>query len=267
MASYPLSKFDRFDLGIAANTISKENLDDPNQPAEGLQFLLPSVGYVHDNTLFGSTAPIRGTRYNLTIMGSPKIGADGISFFSAMGDYRTYFRFFNDYNFVWRLNGGASMGPNPQRFYIGGTPNWINYTVQNDILPIEDIKDYAFATPVMPMRGFDYNYRSGSKFLLMNNEFRFPLFRYLIFGPLPLAFQNIQGVLFTDLGSVWSNTKKLQLISSENGKPITKDLLAGMGFGVRIFLLYFPLKFDVAWSYNLQKFSMPIFYISLGSDF
>ncbi|MFI5144096.1 MAG: peptidase MA family metallohydrolase [Ignavibacteria bacterium] len=267
VASYPLSKFDRFDLGIAGNTIAKENLDDPNQPSEGLQFILPSMGYVHDNTLFGSTAPIRGTRYNLSIMGSPKFGADGVSFFSAMGDYRTYFRFFNDYNFVWRLNGGLSVGRDPQRFYIGGTPNWINYTVQNDILPIEDIKDYAFATPVMPMRGFDYNYRSGSKFLLMNNEFRFPLFRYLIFGPLPLAFQNIQGVLFTDLGSVWSNTKKLQLISSENGKPITQDLLAGVGFGVRIFLLYFPLKFDVAWSYNLQKFSMPIFYFSLGSDF
>ncbi len=266
-ASFPLTKFNRFDAGISVNTITKENLDNPNQPTEGLQFLLPSLSYVHDNTLFGMTAPIRGTRYNLTVMGTPKIGADGLSFFSAMGDYRTYFRFFNDYNFVWRLNGGMSVGPNPQRFYMGGTPNWINYTVQNDILPIEDIKDFAFATPVMPMRGFDYNYRSGSKFLLMNNEFRFPLFRYLVFGPLPIAFQNVQGVLFTDIGSVWSNTKKLQFISSNNGKPVTQDLLMGVGAGVRIFLLYFPLKFDVAWSYNLQKFSMPIFYISLGSDF
>jgi Tol biopolymer transport system component len=266
-ASFPLSRFNRFDGSMSFNRITKENLDNANQPSENLQFLLPMISYVHDNTLFGYTAPIRGTRYNLTLMGTPKIGSDGISFISGMLDYRTYLRFFNDYDFVWRFNGGVSLGPNPQRFYIGGTPNWINYQIENNILPIEDIKDFAFATPVMPLRGYNYNFRSGSKFLLMNNEFRFPLFKYLIFGPLPLAFQNIQGVLFTDLGTVWSNNKTLKLFTKQNDKIIAQDFLMGMGAGVRIFLLYFPFKFDVAWSYDLQKFSMPKFYISLGSDF
>ena len=266
-ASFPLDRFNRFDLGIAANRVTKENLDNQDEPMESLQFLMPSLTYVHDNTLFGYTAPIRGTRYNIMFAGTPKIGADGLSFFSTIADYRTYLRFFTDYNFVWRFNGGFSVGKNPQTFYIGGTPNWINYQLQNDVFPIADIKDFAFATPVMPLRGFNYNYRTGSKFLLMNNEFRFPLFKYLVLGPLPLAFQNIQGVLFTDIGSVWSNTKKLQLISSQDGRPIMQDLLMGMGTGVRIFLLYFPLKFDVAWAYNLQKFSPPIFYISIGADF
>ena len=46
----------------------------------------------------------------------------------------------------------------------------------------------------------------------------------------------------------------------------TKDLLVGMGLGTRIFLLYFPLKFDVAWSYN-GIISKPKYYISLGGDF
>lgn len=266
-ASFPLTRFNRFDGSVSFNRITKENLDDANQPSENLQFLLPTVSYVHDNTLFGYTAPIRGTRYNLTLAGTPKIGAEGVSFFSAIGDYRTYLRFFGDYNFVWRLNAGMSLGKNPQRFYIGGTPNWINYEVEKDILPIEDIKDFAFATPVMPMRGFNYNYRSGSKFVLMNTELRFPLFKYLVLGPLPLAFQNIQGVLFTDIGTVWSNNKTLKLFTKLNDRLITQDLLMGVGVGVRIFLLYFPLKFDVAWSYDLQKFSMPKFYISLGADF
>jgi Tol biopolymer transport system component len=266
-ASFPLDRFNRFDGAIAVNEIQKENLDDPNQPAEKLQFALPIVSYVHDNTLFGMTAPIRGTRYNLTFLGTPRIGADGLSFFSSMLDYRTYFRFFDDYNFVWRLNGGFSVGPNPQRFYIGGTDNWINYTLHNDSLPISDIRDFAFATPILPLRGFDYNERSGSRFLLMNNEFRFPLFRYLVLGPLPLAFQNIMGVAFMDVGTVWSDNKSLKLITRENGTPVTQDLLMGMGMGARVFLFYFPLKFDVAWSYNLQHFSPPKFYISLGADF
>lgn len=265
--SYPIDKFNRIDGAISYNTLTKENLDDPNEPSQSLHYVLPIVSYVHDNTLWGYTAPERGTRYNLTLLGTPKIGADGVSFISGILDYRTYFKFFDDYDFVWRLNTGASFGKNPERFYIGGTDNWINYQIHNDTLPITDIKDFAFATPILPLRGFDYNARSGSKFALMNAELRFPLFKYLVFGPLPLAFQNIQGALFTDIGTVWSDNKKLQFFQSINDKIATKDLLIGMGIGVRIFLLYFPLKFDVAWSYDMQKFSTPKYYISLGADF
>ena len=266
-ASYPIDKFNRFDGAISFNNLTKENLDNPNEPAEHLRYLLPIVSYVHDNTLWGYTAPVRGTRYNLTFLGTPKIGADGVSFASGILDYRTYFKFLDDYDFVWRLNAGGSFGRNPQKFFLGGTSNWINYEIHNDVYPIEDIKDFAFATPVMPLRGFDYNARSGSKFALMNAELRFPMFKYLVFGPLPLAFQNIQGVLFTDIATVWTNNKDLQLFQKVEDRLKTKDLLIGMGFGARIFLLYFPLKFDVAWSYDMQKFSMPKYYISLGADF
>jgi Tol biopolymer transport system component len=266
-ASYPINKFNRIDGGLTFNTLSKENLDDPNEPPQRLNYLVPIVSFVHDNTLFGYTAPIRGKRFNLTALGTPKIGADGVSFLSLVGDYRTYVNIVEDYTFAWRLTGGASLGPNPQRFYVGGTPNWINYELTNQRFPIESIQDFAFSTPVMPLRGFNYNARSGSKFFLMNAELRFPLLKYLVLGPLPLGFQNIQGVLFTDIASAWYNTRKLQLFSSRNGEVVTKDLLFGLGIGARIFLLYFPLKFDIAWSYDLDKFSRPKYYISLGADF
>ncbi len=265
--SYPISKFKRIDGALSFNRLTKENLDNPLEPSESLNFLLPIVSYVHDNTLFGYTAPVQGSRYNLTLMGTPKIGSNGVSFISAIGDYRKYFKLADDYNFVFRLNAGASFGKNPQRFYIGGTESWINYEIHNENLPIEDIQDFAFSSPVLPLRGYNYNYRSGSKFALMNAEFRFPLFKYLIFGLLPLGFQNIQGVLFTDIGTVWSDNKKLQLFHDVNGSLATKDLLVGMGIGTRVFFLYFPLKFDVAWSYDMQHFSKPKYYISIGADF
>jgi outer membrane protein assembly factor BamA len=265
--SYPISKFNRIEGALSFNRLTKENMDVPTQPMEKLDYLMPIASYVHDNTLFGYTAPIKGTRYNISILGTPKIGVGGISFFSAIVDYRTYFKIADDYNFVLRLNAGASVGKNPQLFYIGGTESWINYTFQNDTLPIESIDNFAFATPVMPLRGYNYDYRSGTKFALMNAEFRFPLFRYLIFGLLPLGFQNIQGVLFTDVGTVWTNNNSLQFFQERFGNTVTKDLLISMGVGTRIFFLYFPLKFDVAWKYNFERFSRPEFLISLGADF
>ncbi len=264
--SYPLSKFNRIDGALSYNHLTKENLDNPLEPTQKLDFVMPAVSYVHDNTLWGYTAPIKGTRYNITLLGTPKIGSNGVSFFSAIGDYRTYFDLADDYTFVLRLNGGYSFGKNPQRFYIGGTESWINYEIQNDELPIEDIQDFAFSTPVLPLRGYNYNTRSGSKFALMNAEFRFPLFRYLILGLLPFGFQNIQGVIFADAGTVWSDNKKLQLFQDVNGFQ-TKDLLLSMGIGTRLFFLYFPMKLDIAWTYDMQKFSQPRYMISIGADF
>jgi len=265
--SYPISRFKRIDGALSFARITKENLDKPDEPSQKLDFAMPILSYVYDNTLFGYTAPVKGTRYNLTILGTPKIGVGGINFFSALADYRTYVKLMDDYNFVFRFKAGMSIGGNPQRFYIGGTDNWINYQVQNDILPVEDIKDFAFSSPVLPLRGYNYNFRSGSKFGLINAELRFPLFRYLILGALPIGFQNIQGVLFTDIGSIWTNNRSLQFFTKNNGLLQTKDLMIGLGAGTRIFFLYFPLKFDVAWSYDLQKFSKPKYYISIGADF
>jgi len=267
-ASYPITKFNRVDGALSYTHVSKENLDDPTITSQNLDFILPIFSYVHDNTLWGYTAPVRGTRYNLSILGTPKIGANGVSFFSAIGDFRHYIKLSDNYDIAWRLNGGMSVGPNPQRFYLGGTESWINYRVDGSNLPITELKDFAFATPILPLRGFNYNAASGSKFLLMNTEFRFNLFKYLIFGALPLAFQNIQAAIFADIGTVWSNNKTLQLFQKDQGgSTVTKDLLMGFGTGTRIFLLGFPLKFDVAWSYNLKKFSAPKYYLSLGADF
>jgi hypothetical protein len=129
IASFPQSKFNRFEGSLSVSSLTKENLDDPNEPMQR-RLCTALISYVHDNTLWGYTAPVRGKRFNLTLLGTPKIGPHGVSFFSAIGDYRTYIKLFEDYNFAWRLSGGASFGKNPQRFYMGGTTEWINYEVR-----------------------------------------------------------------------------------------------------------------------------------------
>ncbi|OGU72040.1 MAG: biopolymer transporter Tol [Ignavibacteria bacterium RBG_16_34_14] len=266
--NYPLNRFFRFEAGLSWLNVSSENLDNPAEKTERISYIIPSASFVHDNVLWGYTAPVEGTRYRFDVFGNPGLNDDKLSFYSLLGDYRTYFRFGEDYSFAFRLSGGYSGGANPQRFFIGGIDNWINRTFATTDIPLESASDFAFLTPALPLRGFNYAERIGTKYGLMNMEFRFPLIKYLLTGALPILFSNILGVAFIDVGSAWDNTKELRFFErNENGNVVTKDLLIGTGLGARIFFLYFLLRFDVAWAYDVEGFSQPKYYISLGADF
>jgi outer membrane protein assembly factor BamA len=173
-----------------------------------------------------------------------------------------------DNSFAFRLSGGYSGGANPQRFFMGGTENWINRSFSRGEIPLDNASDFAFLSPAMPMRGFDYAEKIGSKYSLINLELRMPLLRYLFNSPFPLFAQSILNTIFIDAGSAWDKNKELQLFTkNENGKLITKDLLLGTGCGARMYILYFLVRFDVAWSFDMKHFSKPKYYISLGTDF
>ena len=91
--------------------------------------------------------------------------------------------------------------------------------------------------------------------------------RYFILGALPIGFQNMLGAAFIDVGSAWSNTKTWQAFQSTPDGMQNKDLLVGTGFGGRFFFFGFPLRIDVAWNFNGNSFSSPVWYFSLGPEF
>jgi hypothetical protein len=265
-ASYPLDRFHRLDFGFSVLGVSSENLDDTTVPIDQNTFTLPSISFTQDNVLWGYTSPIEGTRYSFTLFGDPGFVKQSQSFYSFVFDYRNYFRFWWDNGFVFRLSGGISGGGNPQRFFIGGTESWINREFATGNVPVNSASDYAFLTPALPLRGYDYAERLGTKYGLLNLELHIPIIRYLLTGGLPLFFQNVLGVFFLDAGTAWDDTKQLQLIGKDdNGETVTKDLLIGTGAGLRVYFL-FLWKFDVAWKYNLNHFSEPRYLVSLGLD-
>jgi Tol biopolymer transport system component len=267
-ASFPLNRFYRFDFGASVLNVTGENLDNILEPTENVTFTIPQVSFVHDNVLWGYTAPIQGTRYRFDVFGDLGITDPTKSFYSIIGDMRTYLRFFYDHSLALRISGGYSGGENPQRFFIGGTENWINRTFATTEVPIQSASDFAFLTAVLPLRGYDYSERIGTRYVLANMELRFPLIRYLLTGGLPLLFNNIIGVAFVDAGAAWYDNSKVSLFTRNSaGNVITDDLLVGTGVGARVYFLYFLLRFDVAWAYNIEGFSSPKFYFSLGADF
>ncbi len=266
-ASYPFNKFYRLEGGLSWLNVRRDNLDIYEEPPQTLSLLIPSLSVVHDNSLWEYTSPSRGTRYNFTIFGVPALNKNSFNFGTITGDYRTYFKFWKEYSLTLRLSGGASFGRNPQKFMIGGTENWINYQFEENRIPIETAEDFLFLTPVLPLRGYNYSQKLGTKYALMNLELHFPLIKVLVTSPLPLFLQNIRGVAFLDIGSTWTNNKDFRAtIRDSYGNVYTKDLLIGTGLGTRIYLFGFLLKFDFAWNYNLMNFSDTKFYLSLGTD-
>jgi len=268
VATYPLDRFNRVDLSLMWMNLTRDNLDDPGSPSQARSFVLPVIDYVNDNSLWqgGWFGPNNGSRFNATFYGSFKYNSEALDMQTITLDYRDYEKVFRDMVFASRFSAGASVGSNAQNFFIGGTDGWINRQFKNDQIPIVNVEDYAFLTPVLPMRGYEYNAENGTHFGVANFEFRFPLVRYLIFGALPIGFQNILGTAFLDVGSAWTNTEKWQIFGKDMyGDP--QGLLIGTGFGTRLFFLGFPLRIDVAWQVTPDGFSVPTYYFSLGADY
>jgi Tol biopolymer transport system component len=271
--SYPFDKFNRLESSVAWMSLTRENLDNTFEPSQDMNLVVPTVRYVHDNSFFGYIAPINGTRYYLSLYGTPKLGSQGISFATALLDYRDYIKLFGTfYTFAWRVFAGTSIGANPQEFFIGGTENWINAKFDGDFLPIRNAQDLEFLTPVVPMRGYDYNAKFGNNFSLVNMEFRFPMLGFLQAGPLPL-FESLFGTAFIDVGSAWGydwygNYVKFQPFDhNADGNLETRDLLVGTGVGVRMAIFGFLLRLDIGWAYRIANFSPPHYYFSLGYDY
>ena len=268
-ASLPLDRFNRLEFGISWMNLSKENMDFGfDYLRQKRTLIIPTVSYVHDNTLWGYTSPNNGSRYNINAMFSPSLGSNSIDFQTYTADYRRYFKFWKTYSFVMRYSGGISVGKNAQQFFIGGTDGWINREFENGGIPIRNIEDFAFLTPALPLRGYNYNVKNGTKYALMNYELRYPFIQYLVTGGIPIALGNITGATFLDIGSSWTEENMFRGFGKNaEGNTVTQDLLIGTGMGIRMFLFGLPLKMDVAWAYTGEGFSVPKYYFSLGGDF
>jgi Tol biopolymer transport system component len=277
-ASYPLSKFTRFDAHEDYVGIDRNNWDENIEEyvsGEKRRMMISELDYVRDTSIGRYFGPINGARWELSLLYSPDLyptnpitdNLQGIEFHSIITDLRKYYKAGFDYSFALRFTAGASFGKNPQRFFLGGVTNWINrpYNINVEESDIEDIYVSQFITP---LRGGDFYERVGKSFFLSNMEFRFPFIQYLIFGwPIPYPFLNIRGALFSDFGAAWSD----RFHFTRTGQGVTRldDAIWGFGFGIRFPFPFigWPTMWDVAWKSDLVATSHPRYYLSIGYEF
>ncbi len=281
VVSYPFNKFTRLEGALRIS--GRERIAFSAGPFDTIRKRLPSVRtlspvltLVNDNTLWGVTGPVNGSRSAVKLKYTPQIEFNTYAHTTTAVDWRHYTRIGRDYTFSTRISTGGSFGRNPARFLLGGINYWINFHYapkidlsNDDLLPITEF--------VGPLRGARYGEMRGSRYGVVNLEFRYPLVRHVAWGwPIPFTLRNVRGTVFLDLGTVWGNGRYFSPFVSGDGYRLntTDDSLfgprsmGGVGFGWRLNLGSFVLKWDIAWPTDLkQTIKGSRQYWSLGADF
>lgn len=270
--SYPFSKFTRAQLSLSALNIDREYFDPPFDDASR-QLVVANLSLVSDVVLWGIVGPVNGQRYILSAEYAPKLANKGISYSAYEGDFRKYWKFWKRYNFVFRAAGGFSDGPSPKLFFLGGATNQITNRVGNQLAYTP--QGFYASSVVTPLRGVDYYELSGNRYFLTNLEFRFPFVDELqTHFPLTMLLSRIEGVMFFDAGAAWNKGQAFKPFTAVDDPTTTRvegsrlqDIKSGFGFGARVNLGLFVLRWDTAWKTDFDHTSSPRYYFSFGADF
>lgn len=203
--SYPLSKFKRIDVTTSLSNSDKEVFGELRE--RKALFLSNAISFVHDNSLWGPSGPIDGSRFNITLAYTSDIQFSNANYYSIIADYRHYFRLAERAAYATRMWVFFNGGLEARRFFMGGS--W-------------DLRGY----PRWSVRG--------KKLWLTSNELRFPFIdqfglRFPFGG---VTFVGFRGALFFDAGNAWDDQYE--------------QTLGSIGMGVRLNIGGFlVLRYDV----------------------
>ncbi len=246
-ASYPLSLFRRLELDLQILNSDRTDFafDDfgfltPTERRRS-RLLQPSLGFAHDNALFGLHGPVAGSRLSLNYARGLPLSASSLDRWTVIADLRKYWLPLRRNSLALRLTYAHSGGDDPRGFIIGGP--WT-------------LRGYSY-----------YDYQTlpnlaGTRLALASLEYRLPLVDYLIFGwPGRWGLTGIGGVMFFDAGCAWNDDVRF----FRGGR--FGDLLGNVGLGLRANVFFLPLKFDWAWPTDGRRLSAGRFHFSIGPNF
>ena len=206
--------------------------------APSLNLANTSAAYVYDTSAFGATSPISGQRYRLEA--SPTFGA--LTFTNLLVDYRRYLMPAPFYTIAARVvhDGRYGSGGEDQRLfpmYIG-YPSLVRGYDINTFGPSDCVPSLVSQCPA-------FDRLLGSRMLVGNLEFRFPLLRPFgatsrMYGPIPL-----EVALFADGGVAWNSGEKPALFGgSREGISSAGLALRANLFGYAVGQLDFSRPFQ-----------------------
>lgn len=228
--NYPLSKFQRLEATVTVANSDKEIIQ--NVIERKALLMSNSIAFVHDNSLWGPTGPVAGSRGLLLLGYTSDVKYSNVNYFSVVADYRQYFRVALTTLFALRAAFFYNEGKEARRYILGGS--W-------------DLRGY---------RRFSIR---GKKVWFSSIEFRFPLVDQLLikFPIVNLGFSGIRGAFFFDAGSAWDDKYE--------------ETLGSVGGGIRFNLFgVLTLRYDIGKKIedDFNKFQKGLFYqFFFGWDF
>ncbi|WP_416440238.1 hypothetical protein [Phnomibacter sp. MR] len=276
----------RFDR-VVMSAVDRTSL---RQEDENLEYANLRAEYVHDNSLLKTSNIWNGLRWKVymeTIMGLQKSALlagqrETNQFTYNMGaDFRYYVPIYR--NFIWAVRGAADISWGNQKliYYLGGADGWISPKFNNANRPTQGV-NYLYQTLAVNLRGYQQNVANGNNAVVINSEFRLPVFSTFFNKPINNAFlRNFQLIQFFDLGSAWEGTFKgisrpnVVYGAGDPNNPVRINIKAGgigpfvggYGFGARSTLLGYFLKVDAGWPMGGFFKGKPAWYFALGFDF
>lgn len=199
---------------------------------------------------------------------------------------RKYQPLFKHIVFAANLQSSFSFG-HKQTYFMGNVDNWLLGTLSRDRpnrpaytgAISTDVTEFSFNQFVMPMRGFRFNARNGSKYILTNWELRIPITRMIHQGLQSDPLYSWELIPFFDMGTVWKygnpfsqrNPTDVQMIIAT---PVTVQLqtlkspfLFALGSGVKARLMNYTLRTDIAWGIDDGTFQKPLVTVAMGKAF
>lgn len=288
---YPFDKVKslRITAGLRIDKYVFKSVDQPSleEPDVKRSYALMRLEYVHDNSLNKATNIMNGLRFKIygdlntqindvaITTSNPKKGRNS---FNLGFDGRYYYPIYR--NFIWAGRAAAdfSFGDQKVLYYLGGTDGWLLPKANQGNAPQDPY--YSYQALAVNMRGFNQNIANGNNSLVINSEFRLPVFATLFNRPINNAFlRNFQLTQFIDLGSAWNGRynkigRPSTVYPNEAGDALLKfkaggigPFVGGYGFGARSTLLGYFLKLDLGWEMDGFFRGEPILYFGMGVDF
>ncbi len=266
--AYPFSQVHRLELSAGVQQVSFDqqvrtlvvgarsgqvlsNTSETTALADTLHLASTTLASVYDTSIAGPTSPVSGQRSRFEL--TPTFGS--LSYTGALADYRRYFMPARFYTIAGRVLHYGRYGSDGENSLL--LPLYLGYP--------ELLRGYSTGsftasecTPSATGSCEAYDRLLGSRMLVGNLEFRFPLLRPFgvksaMYGPVP-----IEVALFTDAGVAWTTSDRPSFAGGDR-KPV-----ASAGVTLRANLFGFAVgQFDFArpfqrpgrgwvWSFSLS---------------
>ncbi len=169
----PLSVFRRLEISASWWQSEKDffGVDEPKKS----QLLSNYISLVHDNSLWYAVGPFDGWRLRVMVGQTFNLATSRVYNYALLVDNRVYWRFRPNITFAQRTMVWYTAGTDLRRFYIGGS--W-------------------------GLRGYRTNQIFGRKYVMFNQEIRFPFARSLMLNlrAAGIGVAPIRAALFVDVG-------------------------------------------------------------------